>query len=420
MKPRLKKVLSIILIILSIVGVYFLGFFTRELTYTKVERAVLSILDKYQKYYYFEQDSVVKDIANAILDEYSTYYSKEEYQEIEMDASGKSLGIGIMVNSKNLEIVEVIKNSPCFKAGVQSGGKLYKISVDGVDKPFTTYDEFSGIMSSVLKDNQLVLTVLYGNEQKSYSLKKARYQKSYVTYMDNQATYYFIENDNQVSFLALEELKLQGDDIGYIKYEQFSGKEEGLKGSYGQMQKALEKFKADGKKKLILDLRDNGGGYMDVLSNIAGLLVEPEGNKQVISIAKFKDDSEEKFYLKNSCYNDYGFEKIVVLANQNTASASEVLIGAMLDYDKSNKVTVILDGFETNDNLVYRTYGKGIMQTTFVNSDGSAVKLTTAKIFWPKTGTCIHDGGITTSVSSKIINADKYDAFATALKMLNE
>ena len=420
MKVKVKKIITAIFIVIGIVGVYFLGFFTREFTYTEVERAVLNILDKYQKYYYFANDDVVNDIAHAIFDDYSTYYTKEEYDEVKLNASGKNLGIGIGVTPSNLEIVEVIKNSPCYKKGVTSGGTLYKISVNGVDKPFTTYNEFDVIISNVNESSNILLTILYGDEERVFELKKAEYQKSYVTYIDSVGEYCYIENEGEISLEKCSDVKVLGEDIAYIKYDQFSGKEQGLKGSAGQLRNALEKFKNDNKKKLIFDLRNNGGGYMDVLGDVAGTLVQPEGDKQVISIAEYKNGKEQKFYLKNNTYLSYGFEKIIALANENTASASEVLIGAMLDYDKNDVVSVVIDGHISNGQRVFRTYGKGIMQTTYVNLDGSAVKLTTAKICWPKSKIDIHDSGITTNVSNKVINADRYDALVTALKMLEE
>ena len=158
---------------------------------------------------------------------------------------------------------------------------------------------------------------------------------------------------------------------------------------------------------------------MKILSEVAGLFVEKESDNQVLCLSKDKYQKETKFYIKNSLYSTYGFEKIIVLANQNTASASEVLIGAMLDYDTQNKLTVVLDGFTENGQTTYRTYGKGIMQTTYLNVDGSAVKLTTAKMFWPKSNISIHGIGITETTSSKVKNATNGDAYQFALNLLN-
>ncbi len=419
MKLKVKKILIPILAVIGSITLFFLGFFTREFTYSPNQRAVLSILDKYEKYYYFESDDVVDIISDAIFDKYSSYMTKAEYEKVNLEATGKNQGIGVSFNVGSLKIVSVVTNSPCDKAGVKAGGEIVKLSVQGEDKPFTEYQEFLDIIEGVNLNQDVSLTVNYDGIEQSYSIKKEEYKRSYVTYRDNSGTYNFIdEGGMQLTLRNLDNIALL--DTAYIKYEQFSGRSGGNDGSIGQLKTALQKFKQGGYKNLILDLRNNGGGYMDILAEVAGLFVEQSGDEQVVSIAKNKDNKVQNFYLKNNSYSYYGFENIIVLANQNTASASEVLIGAMLDYDTQNKVTVVLDGFSENGNTVYRTYGKGIMQTTYLNLDGSAVKLTTAKIFWPKSNVSIHGTGVTTETSSKVKNAVGVDAYEYALNLLNQ
>ena len=107
------------------------------------------------------------------------------------------------------------------------------------------------------------------------------------------------------------------------------------------------------------------------------------------------------------------------MCDEGTASASEALIGAMLDYDVNNIVSVVVSSSTLNGQTVYKSYGKGIMQSTFVNPGGSAVKLTSACIFWPVSNTTIHNKGITTNVSNKVVNAPKETALETALSLMN-
>ncbi len=418
MSKKAKKVILSIVAVVGVVAVFFLGFFTREFTYSKNQRAVLSILDKYEKYYYYEDENVVDIISDAIFDKYSTYLSKEEYDKMTDEALGKNQGIGVAFLVNSLKIVSVVTNSPCDKAGVKEGGTITKISVDGSDKPFADYDGFFDIIDGVSVGSTVKLTVDYDGEVKTFEVVKSEYKRSYVTYKDGTGTYNFIDDGGMK--LCLRNLDcIEADKTAYIKYEQFSGRASGTDGSVGQLKSALLKFKQDGNKNLILDLRDNGGGYMDILSEVAGLFVESNGNNQVVSYAKDKNFKTQEFYVKNNSYSSYGFENLIVLANQNTASASEVLIGAMLDYDTQNKVTVVLDGFKENDKTVYRTFGKGIMQTTYLNFDGSAVKVTTAEIFWPKSNISIHGKGVTTDVSNKVKNAENSDAYEFAINMLN-
>ena len=418
MKTKLKKILIPIICVVGSVAVFFLGFFTREFTYSDVQRAVINIIDKYEKYYYYEDENVVDIISDAIFDKYSTYMTKDEYEAIKSEANGETQGIGVGFNVGSLKIVSVTTNSPCDKAGVKEGGTVVKVSVDGVDKPFTSYDEFFGVMDGVQLGSTVNLTVNYDGTERSYSVKKEDYKRSYVTYRDNTGTYNFIDDGGMN--LTLRNLdNIVQPNTAYIKYEQFSGRASGKDGSVGQLKTALERFKSGGNKNLILDLRNNGGGYMDVLSEVAGLFVEESGDKQVLAVAKDKNNKVSKFYVKNNAYSSYGYENIIVLANSGTASASEVLIGAMLDYDTQNKVTIVLDGHLENGETVYRSFGKGIMQTTYINLDGSAVKVTTAEIFWPKSNISIHQKGVTVDISTKVKNAVNGNAYEYALNLLN-
>ena len=418
MSKKAKKIVLSIVAIIGVVAVFFLGFFVREFTYSKNQRAVLNILDKYEKYYYYEDENVVDIISDAIFDKYSTYLTKEEYANVSAEASGKKRGIGVAFLSDSLEIVSVVTNSPCDKAGVKAGGTVTKISVDNVDKPFSDHEGFFDIMDGTSLGSKVKLTVNYDGKEETFEVEKQEYKRSYVTYKDATGTYNFIDDGGMK--LSLRNLDcIVADKTAYIKYEQFSGKASGTDGSVGQLKLALSKFKNDGNKNLILDLRNNGGGYMSILSEVAGLFVEPNGSNQVVAYAKDKNSEIKKYYLKNSLYNEYEFENIIVLANQNTASASEVLIGAMLDYDSKDKVTVILDGYKSGETTLYKTFGKGIMQTTYLNFDGSAVKVTTAQLFWPKSNVTIHNKGVTVDTSTKVKNAENGNAYEYAINLLN-
>ena len=109
-----------------------------------------------------------------------------------------------------------------------------------------------------------------------------------------------------------------------------------------------------------------------------------------------------------------------MILNENSASASEALYGAIYDYSVKNNFNLktVISSSIKNEQTVYKSYGKGIMQTTYLNSDGSAVKLTTAKLYWPLSETCIHDVGITTALKyGNIICADKENALQVALSI---
>ena len=179
---------------------------------------------------------------------------------------------------------------------------------------------------------------------------------------------------------------------------------------------ALDLMKTKGKTKLILDLRGNGGGRVDVLCKIAGYLIYNGGQrKNPIAFSQAKQ-SQDIYYTNFNKYN-VQIKKTVVLADKNTASASECLIGAMLFYGKPQ-----IDGNFSMDNLVISkdakgnatTYGKGIMQTTFRLYSGEAIKFTTAKLYQPDYETCIQGVGITTT---EINQVEDFNAINRAIEI---
>ena len=419
MKKTTKRILVIALSVLSLVGAFFLGFFTRGLSYSGVQKALFNILDRYYSDYLYSEDNVIDIISDALFDDYSTYYTKEEYDLKKQEALGDRSGLGISFVSPSLKIYNVILNSPAFLQGVKSGGEIKSAIYNGNTINFNTYDDFSTFVQGISDNEDVTYKILYGESLESFTIRKGNYNQSYVTYTNALGTHCYVDSSGEFELrLCDNSFKLQGD-IGYIRYTNFDGRENNKNGSVWQFKNTLDTFKSDGKTKLILDLRDNGGGYMDILTKISGCLIKKQEQNQKIVVVRDKHQFERSYYLENSCYSNYNFEKIIVLANENTASASEALIGAMLDYDTENKLTVIVDGHEENGETVYKTYGKGIMQTTYEYLDGSAIKITTAQIYFPKSNVSIHGTGITTSTSSKVINATNGNALDMAINMLN-
>jgi carboxyl-terminal processing protease len=182
-------------------------------------------------------------------------------------------------------------------------------------------------------------------------------------------------------------------DTAIIRLDSFAGS------AAEQFKLALGILKERGRKKLILDLRNNGGGQMDILTKIAAYLCKnaPNGSFPV-SIASYRSGKQEKFSADKNYYNEYmDGVSLSVLANRSTASASEALIGALVDYGSVEMKDIYLADLDG----VARSYGKGIMQTIFLNVlTGEAVKLTTATVGWPVSGTSIHGVGITTDMGA--------------------
>lgn len=415
MNKILKNILISTLVAVITAGVFFLGFFTREWTYSDTQRAVINLLDKYEKYYFYKDEDVLSLIENAILDDYSTYYTKSEFGDVENSAKGENYGVGLTFQHGSLKIVEVIMNSPCFNQGITAGGTLVAVSCNGITAS-GDYDSVLEVITNASSGDSIDLQIDYGGTIKNYSVTKQKYNKSFVVYRNSQGSYAFSSINGELGLNLFSDEKITANGVGYVKYTAFSGKENNVYGSYVQLKNALDKFKADGNKKLILDLRGNGGGYLEILSKVSGLLVEERSGKQVLATVKDRDGNKREYLVNNKLSSNYNFEKIIVLADVNTASASEVLIGALIDYDSQNKVSIVIEGHKNGEQIEYRTYGKGIMQNTFKNLDGSAVKLTVAEVYWPK-GRCIHGVGVTNKIE-KVINAVSSNALDFTLENL--
>ncbi|MBR1867783.1 MAG: hypothetical protein IJ800_04290 [Clostridia bacterium] len=362
------------------------------------------VIDSYKKYYLEESDDFVYVMSNSIIDRYSHYYTAEEYKTLQEVSVGKRLGIGVTfsLEKEGVCVYSVHGNSPADKAGVIKGGKVEGIKIAGKDE-FVKTEDFSVLSSEMesAKDGEdFQLKISYDGEDRIFTVAKSEYRETYVFYTDSVGEYSFIETDGKLSFEKRKESPVadMDDKTAYLRYVSFNGLSNDEYGSERQIKTALEKFKEDGRSKLIVDLRSNGGGYMNLMESFASHLIDvKDGSSALVSKAVYKDGSEDRFYARNVDYGEYGFEKIIFLADENTASASEALIGATLDYDEKDIVSVVLARSTIGEEYVYKTYGKGIMQTTyerFTLSGTDAIRLTTAKIYWPTSSICIHGVGI--------------------------
>ena len=195
----------------------------------------------------------------------------------------------------------------------------------------------------------------------------------------------------------------------YIKLSQFYGN------AANEVGYLISKFNEENKSKLILDLRNNGGGYVSVMQNMAGYFLSGGDYSREAMIAEYKNGGKSVFGWRNYPAESALKEEteVYVLANSNTASASEALIGVLVSYGVLEYENIILSDYTENylswvgaNAKTERTYGKGIMQTTFKNDfTGEAFKLTTARILWPN-GKCIHNVGLTTADGCRTAPAD--------------
>ncbi len=439
MRQRTKSAVTVAVAVVAAIGMFLAGFFAGRIKDPDVA-ALEFIVKTYKRHYLEYDDDFVSVMSKSILDEYSEYYTKEEYAELKKISSGVRGGIGIYYGDRSdgsVVIAEVLGNSPAERAGIKAG-YIVKGFRKSVDENFTEINgrqELSDALAPLALGEEFVLKLEYtdadGVHEKECTLARKEYRQTYVYYSDASGSWRF-SNGNEED---MDDLKFErydepiadfGDDTAYLRYTLFYGTANGILGSAGQIEEALKKFTVSGRSKLILDLRGNGGGYVDICQSVAKFFVPaPENSFSLIATAEYKKDpktdkSKTEIFKSSAIeFGTYNYTKIIVLADENTASASEMLIGAMLSYDTQDKIDVVLAPSKDDGQTVYKSYGKGIMQTTYVNTfGGGALKLTTARLVWPDGKTCIHGVGITKSLEGyekKIYESAGSDPLAVAL-----
>ena len=305
-------------------------------------------------------------------------------------------------------INRVIGNSPAMKSGIKQGDIIYEGKTSTSQYiALKSQTEIIDFIKGVPLNSSIYLKVYRDSESLEIELVKKEYVASYITYASNTEKIVFNKDTSNNVVVQGEKLSELADDTAYIKFDEFNGD------AAIQFKNALNYAFSKGKDKIILDLRNNGGGKMDVMLDIASYLIYNGGQKKsAITITKYKPyKGKERNETYTTSYNNYPkgkLSKIVVLANHNTASASECLLNAMLYYGSANKD----NNFTKENNLIItkeggvaKTFGKGIMQTTFELRTGGAVKLTTAKLYAPNGSNCIHKIGFTTTEQNSVENS---------------
>ena len=334
-----------------------------------------------------------------LLDRYSAYYTKEQYEEVMKSNAGEFYGIGVTlqkVDGAGAMIVTVSGNSPALKAGLKAGDIIIGGEAGGESVTFENYAQFTQFVDSRAKGEQFILRT----EEGEYTLAKESFTQSYVTMSTKNTGWEF--RSSAGSGLALyENLDLSLDclpvDAAYVRLSQFYG------GAANEFGRIVEKFNSYSMNTLILDLRNNGGGYVDVMQNIGGYFVKSAS--KVAMSAVYKSGKSEKYYCGNHSQKIDGDAQVYILANSGTASASEALIGVLVDYGVCSYGNIFISDY-TGLSATGRTYGKGIMQSMYRNGwTGEVLKLTCAKIYWPN-GKCIHDTGLTAADGCTLVQTE--------------
>ena len=414
-----KKILTVVIAVLLFLLTFIGGYFSSYLFRSKANSTAFDIITLMEQVGYIydpvtgedraiTQEEIADAIVNVYLDRYSKYFTEEEYKEYQNQGAGKHRGIGVSFYKKHCFVDEIIGNSPAEKAGLRKGDLLVsgKNGEQGQTVEFNTYQQ----LIDFLDECQNEVTLTYDRNATRYTVKllKTDYVASYVWYFDSEKELCFTSTgaeNPQATVLENTKMQISSDKIAYIKLSSFEGN------SAEQMITALEFMKERGRTRLILDLIDNGGGFIDIATKIASCFINNNGaRKSAVAIAKGKTGEQVYSTDKNRFYSH--IERACVLANEKTASASECLLGVLSHYKDVLKdpSDVIL---EKNEQGEYRSYGKGIMQSTYKLLSGGALKLTTAKIYWPDGITSIHGVGVTNGTP-----AEKGQALTVALQKL--
>jgi carboxyl-terminal processing protease len=319
-------------------------------------RLFTEVLDIVQRQYVDEvppKELIYSAIKGTLrgLDPHSSFLDPDSYREMQVETSGSFGGLGIEITLKDdiLTVVAPIDGTPAYRAGLHTGDRIVKI--DGLST----------------KDMQLSDAVkrMRGKPGSKVTISVVREGWSEPKDFD------IIREQIRVQSVKTVEM---GDGIEYLKLRQFQEQ------SPQDLEAALDKLSKNGMKALILDLRNNPGGLLTAAVEVSEKFID-DGKLVVYTEGRVRN---QNMRFSAHAKRGYGQMPMVVLVNQGSASASEIVAGALQDWGRATIVGT-------------QTFGKGSVQTIIPLSDGSGLRLTTAKYFTPK-GRSIHGKGITPDI----------------------
>lgn len=296
------------------------------------------IIDKYYLGEVNDQallEGAIKGYISGLGDEYSEYYTKEELEEYKQETLGNFVGIGIyMVKDEEKNVIRVltpIKDTPAYNAGILPGDIIYK--VDGITY---TGDQMSEAAKKLKGDigTKVKIELIRDTETVNVEIERATIKVNHV------------------------ESEVLNNNIGYLKLSTFD------EGCAAEFKQKYDELKAKNIKSLIIDLRNNGGGIVNEATDIADLFTKKD---DILLITVDKDNNEEITKARKDKYIDV---PVVILTNENTASASEILTAAL----KDNNIAKVVGT---------TTYGKGVIQNLLTLTDGTGIKITTNEYYTP-------------------------------------
>jgi carboxyl-terminal processing protease len=318
---------------------------TEKIFATNSKKDKLNRLIDYIDYEYVDDvntDSIVDVTVNGILenlDPHSVYIPTDAYQNTADDMRGNFVGIGISfyVYKDTIAVIRTIEGGPAEKAGIKAGDRLLYADGRKIFGGAVHRDSITSYLKGVL-DSKVELKVYRKGEEDLLQFKV---------------------NRNRVPIASVDASYMISENIGYIKINRFS------ETTYAEFKKSLKEIKSEGATKLVLDLRNNPGGYINSAEKIVDEFLEDD---KLILITKNKSGKVDHSFSTGK--GDFEKGEVYVLINENSASASEIVAGALQDNDKGTIIG-------------RRSFGKGLVQREMALGDGSAVRLTIARYFTP-------------------------------------
>ncbi|MHB1147246.1 MAG: S41 family peptidase [Lutibacter sp.] len=306
-------------------------------------------------------DSLLDDAITTMLaklDPHSVYIPKDELQSVTESMQGKFAGIGVsfLIHEDSVAVSGVIKGGPSEKAGIKAGDRILVANNDTLfGKTFIRKAGISYIERGTIDGNRImsdaVMKALKGEPDTKVNVLVYRRET-------NQKLKFPITRGD-VSIKSVSAHYMINNTLGYIKVDRFA------RTTYDEFKHDLDELISKGMTSLALDLRGNPGGYMDISNKIVDEFL---GDGKLIVFTKSKNGAIDKSFATDR--GDFEHGKIYVLIDQNSASASEIVAGALQDNDKGTIVG-------------RRSFGKGLVQQEMELGDGSAVRLTTARYYTP-------------------------------------
>jgi len=282
------------------------------------------------------EEGAIQQMMNG-LDPHSIYIPASNLKEVNDDIAGNFEGIGVEFNIfyDTVHVLYVIPNGPSDKAGVKVADRILKVNDESIAGKGIKTDEVKKLIRGP-GNSQVVLTILRNNQPMNIPIIRGR-----------------------IPVHSMDAAYMIDKTTGYIKLNKFS------ENTYAEFMEGMESLQEQGLKKLILDLRGNGGGLMNEAVQIADEFLD---GRKLIVYTEGTNTPKREYTAKRNGIFEAG--KLVVLVDELSASASEILSGALQDWDRATIVG-------------RRTFGKGLVQEQYELSDGSAIRLTVARYYTP-------------------------------------